>query len=654
MPGPAMHHLIAKELKQRILSGEGLGSGADYTNLQQLLSDPKNFPYLFLGCQGPDFLFFNTKDWSGLPLGDLVKLYFEVYDFIEDFKKSLLEIVPQPIIDALDALGAASDAVVSSSSTLTELEQLFTDMQGVVDALLANLTEMIKKFISDFDLYNLLAHPYQDGQTKGEWWWFDAMHYRKTGRYAKALIEKTSPDSPLHLYALGYMTHVCGDTVGHPFVNINSGGAYRTQGQRHKTGENYQDVFNLFQHTTEDWNRSQLHAFYNFNFDGNIAPIEAEDPIPDTDTRLPSDLANLIADTLNGLFGSGDADDDEYGRKIDPKDVDAAYRLYYKWLRSATESGTLPEPVPYSLTAELEEVWEQAMDNLSDIGDFIEDAADIAGSFNILAIFIMLAALVVAAVLAAAALIDGVLGALTTLTTSGIRYAASLIYEHLYNAFQTFRLGVALNGLAFPMQEHLDEPRFNQFKNTGFEDPFGFISEDLKNSLPKLKVLLDGGGLLDQLFHREKHLVYPPVDSSASEPNPSIGGPDSYFAETPLHYAFGKIDLDKKFIDFLTDLKGDESLLTNYQQAALREEERLPKLGNAMDLIEELYGRVVEGLEIPDFNLDADRGYAYPCWTQKDAAGPDSREEPDELQQQIQQNNGQPITPVQLDFIGLS
>ena len=273
MPGPAMHHMIANELKQRILAGNGLGDNADYAKLQTLLSDSKNFPYLFLGCQGPDFLFFNTKDWTGLPLGDAVKMYFEVYDFIDEMKETLIGLVPQPVIDALDALGAAEDAVVSNSSTLTELEQLFGDMQQVVDGLLANLTEMIKKYISEFNLYDLLEHPYRDGQTKGEWWWFDAMHYRKTGRFAQALVDKTSPDSPLHLYAMGYLTHVTGDTVGHPFVNINSGGAYRTQSQRHKTGENFQDVFHMSEHTGGiDWNRSQLHAFYNFNFDGTIAP----------------------------------------------------------------------------------------------------------------------------------------------------------------------------------------------------------------------------------------------------------------------------------------------------------------------------------------------------------------------------------------------
>ena len=641
MPGPALHHLMANALKQNIMSGSGLGPNANYAQLQALLSNSKNNPYWFLGCQGPDFLFFNTKDWSSIPIGDAVKLYYEVYDAIENIKDALIALVPQPVIDAIEALGAAADAVVEDSATLTQLERLFTDMQAVVDALSATLVEMLKKFISDFKLYEVLGHPYRDGQPKGEWWWFDAMHYRKTGRYAKALLKNAAPDSNLYLYALGYLTHFTGDTVGHPYVNINDGGPYRTQSQRHKTGENYQDVFNMFNHISRDWNRSKLHAQYNFNFDGTISDDE-----PDPHTILPPDLAKLIADTLSEVFENGDPDDDEYGRKISPADVDSAYRLWYRWMKSATDTGTLPEPVPYSLTAELEDVWNQTMDNLDDIGDFLEDAVDMAGSFSILAIFIILAALIAAAVAAAAALIDGVLGALTTLTTAGIRFAASLIYDQLYNAFQNFRLGVALNGLAFPMMEHLDEIRFRQFKNTALEDPFGIVAQDLRGSLPKLKVLLDPGSF----FHQERHLVYPPVVRN-SEPNHAHGGPDSYFNATSLHYAFGSIPLDKKFIDFLAGLGADESQLKAYIDEALQRKEKFPTLGNALTLTEEIYSRILKGEKIPDFNLDADRGYGYPCWTQTDGGVQNSREQPEVLKQHQQQKDGNPITPVELNFI---
>ena len=65
MPGPALHDLIARRLRASISKNEGLGasmSPAQYAQMQALSADPKNLPYFFLGCQGPDFLFFNTKD----------------------------------------------------------------------------------------------------------------------------------------------------------------------------------------------------------------------------------------------------------------------------------------------------------------------------------------------------------------------------------------------------------------------------------------------------------------------------------------------------------------------------------------------------------------------------------------------------------------
>ena len=137
---------------------------------------------------------------------------------------------------------------------------------------------MVKRFVSEFNLFDLVSHPYRDGVPAGEkWWWFDALHYRKTGQLAAALLEQTRDmTSPLHLYAMGYLTHVAADTVGHPYVNLFSGGPYRAQAQRHKTGENYQDVFNLLGATGVDWNYSKLHALYNFNFSGTIDDDEPD------------------------------------------------------------------------------------------------------------------------------------------------------------------------------------------------------------------------------------------------------------------------------------------------------------------------------------------------------------------------------------------
>lgn len=122
-----------------------------------------------------------------------------------------------------------------------------------------------------------------------------------------------------------YLTHYCADTVGHPYVNLISGGPYRSHARRHKTGENYQDVFNLLNATGTDWNRSKLHAFYNFNFDGTI---DTDSDEPDPFTVLPDDLAQLIAKTINKVYQEDADAEPEYGPSIAAGDVNNAYRLY--------------------------------------------------------------------------------------------------------------------------------------------------------------------------------------------------------------------------------------------------------------------------------------------------------------------------------------
>lgn len=617
MPGPAMHHMIADRLRTRLLGTTGLGatlSSASYAQIQTLLADPRNLPYYFLGCQGPDFLFFNTKDMSPA-LRDLVATYFEVTDFIENFKRDLKALVPQPVLNALEALDEAANEVITSSSTLSELEQLFGDMKNVINALSSTLLEAVKSFIGEFKLFDLVSHPYRDGVAAGEkWWWFDALHYRRTGEFAQALLRKTDPGSPLHLYAIGYLTHVTADTVGHPYVNAICGGPYRSHAQRHKASENYQDVLNFRDVRSEDWNFSKLHAFYNFNFSG---PVDTENDVPDPFTNLPPDLAKLIIETLTEVYNEDPAPPrPDYAASLTPADLNDTYRLWYRWFKNATDTGTLPPPVPYSFSAELREVWDKAMDNLGDIGDFLEDAANTSGSMGIWGIFLMLGALILGALAAAAAVIDAVLGAITTLGSATIRYAACLIYEQLYDAYQNFRLAVAMNGLAFPMQEHLTEPRIVHFGNPGIPDILGQTASSIDHRLPLLRWIMPG------LTHQERHLVYPPTGDEVAH---AFGVPGNYLDKTSVWYGWGDIIQNRSL---LKDLSAIQKTPPGPQQtdagrlAALLHDKSL--LGNALDLTAAMYDLQASGGHMPDFNLDGDRGYGFLCWSQRGDPSPDS------------------------------
>jgi hypothetical protein len=597
--------MIVDRLKAAIQTNSGLGeslSPADYAALQTLLADPKNLPYLFMGCHGPDPFFFNTKDLSPT-LGKFVEIYNDVGDFLREFEATLLKAVPQPVLDALAAFEEAANEVIEDSALLSEIKQTFEDLNQLLTGFASLLTEALKSFVSEFNLFDIVEHPYRDGAAEGDWWWFDAMHYRKSGKFTEAMLEATRDmSSPHHLYALGYLTHVAADTVGHAYVNLYCGGPYRNQAQRHKTGENFQDVFNTLNETNVDYNYSKQHELYNFNFNGTSPP--AEDPV------LPPDLAKFIADTLNRIYQEDGDPDPDYAKPISASDVDDTYRLWYRFMRSFTESGTLPPPVAYSFTAELREVWEKTLDKLEEVGDFIEGAVDDASEFGILSIFIILAALVIAAVLAAAAIADGIAGAVATLGTSTIRYAACLIYEQLYNAFQNFRLAIALNGLAFPMREHLSEPRFRQFQTPNQPDSTGVNAANVAPFEPLLRFKADFlSDPLAVIFNQERHLIYPLTDGEKRAVRPA---PASYFTALATHYAFGRIPLDRELLEELIALAASpnrsESDLTNMLKDRT--------LGNALALSGVLYERWVRGQPLPDFNLDSDRGYGYPCWTQ--------------------------------------
>lgn len=638
MPGTAMHHMIAERIMGLINQNEVLGNlpAGDYQKIQTLFGDKKHLPYYYLGCQGPDFLFFHTPDWHGAA-GELANFYVEVVETIEDIKKDLLALVPQPVLDALAAFSELGDEVVQSSSTLTELSQLFSDINTVLLGLKATIEEAAKKYITDwinpFD--SLLSHPYRDGVPKNEpedWWYFDALHYRKTGQYAKLLLDSTSAlTSPNHLYALGYMSHVGADTVGHAYVNMNSGGPYRAQPQRHRVAENFQDVFNYAlsaSATQKDLNRSQLHAFYNFNFNGNVSPIGAEDTIPDPDTRMPNDLAQLIADSINKIYQVNEGGDNQadFGPPVTAQDIKTTYHLWYRWWRATTETSALPTPVPYSFSGELREVWETAADNLSDIGDFLENAADKAGSGNILSILAFLAALAIAAVAAALAIVDFVLGALTTLSVAAIRAAAALIYEQVYNAYQMFRLGVSLNGLAYPMMEHLPEPVLRQFTDPSQPDSRGLSAVQLESFLPLLRWTQ-----AEAENFPEKHLIYPPVRRTPGtsvfhgEKRRNVSAPSSYLDKHSSFYGWGDLPMSPEVVDALAALQSTDPANVVDAQGNPSDHEKQTlailnggknTLGNAVQFTGELYNRARTNRPLPDFNLDADRGYAYLCWTQ--------------------------------------
>jgi hypothetical protein len=597
MSGPGIHHIIARETIKKMKQQPGT-TAAFQTFLTQ--ADGLWSPYLHFGCQGPDPLFFNTKDISPL-LRDGVETYLDVIDFIEGFKQAIKDLIPPEVYAAAAALEGAWNDVAARSVLLTELQQSLTEARNAIELLKGTLETGLKKYVTDsFNVFDtMLTHPMQDKgmYAPGRWWWFDTLHYRRTGDYALQLLRNAKPNTPEMAYAIGYLTHFAADTVGHPFVNAVSGGPYRTHAQRHKFIENHQDVY----------------AWRNFYGGQEFIQSKVGDQyiIDGNEKALPPALNALILKTIDQVYVQPGLN---YGSPMTSSDLNDTYRIWLAWFRATTNTLDLPAPVPYSLTKEMQEAWETFTNNLGDIGDMISNAAQ--GVQSIWDVLRLLAAAALGAVLAAAAAIDFVLGSMATLGAAPIRMFVSLTYEFLYNAFQDFHQAVALTGLAFPFNKQLSHFAAQHVFNPSFADPTGTNAADVKPGMPYKKFKVS-------IVAMESHLIYPrpfgPSPADYSEQSPTTVAPDSYFDQDPFFYMWGPIKLNPDFYQYAkqftesattpADVQTVENNFRTLQQLGAR-----GGLGNAVDFSTFLHSEFLNGRTIPNFNLDADRGYAFPSW----------------------------------------
>ncbi len=228
-----------------------------------------------LGSIGPDLLFFSPEYGAfnfimqvAQNLKQVKKTFGQVLDSIDKVLQPIedaLEQLVEPIDEAvetvekvlpLECISGVVNDVKSASSTFEKAlhETLMVGMEEGVDMIddaadLPSFSHMM------FD--KLFTPGQQKGQREWNWYWFDMLHYRNSGLFAKNLVRLASSDIQ-QAYALGYLSHVATDVVGHAFVNRIVCGPYRLHPQRHVVIENFMDSFHYFQRNGVSVNR----AFY--------------------------------------------------------------------------------------------------------------------------------------------------------------------------------------------------------------------------------------------------------------------------------------------------------------------------------------------------------------------------------------------------------
>jgi hypothetical protein len=96
---------------------------------------------------------------------------------------------------------------------------------------------------SQINLWPVFEPARQKDVPRGGWFWADYLHYIRSGRFARTLLDKCRGDPNLQAFALGYMTHYVSDVVGHPYVNQVVGAPWRLAWQRHHLVENFIDSY---------------------------------------------------------------------------------------------------------------------------------------------------------------------------------------------------------------------------------------------------------------------------------------------------------------------------------------------------------------------------------------------------------------------------
>ena len=255
-----------------------------------------NWTAAYWGSVGPDYLFFAPSDWAGLD---------QFFRFIYDVQESLK--------DAAELYAKIDEFVGEAKDFLTG--GLSSEVEKTAQYLESTLITHLAAAISDkFDLFSLVVSPTQKYEPVENWWWMDIGHNLLASKHAQALWQNSASDPMARAYAYGYLSHVAGDVVVHPYVNLVAGGPYRLHPRRHVLIEKAFDSYLL-----DKWYNGTRVADCGWH---EKILFDEDAVFPD----LPQNLIGLIHKSLTQTYGS-------LGIKSgvpNPDDINLMYRFFYK------------------------------------------------------------------------------------------------------------------------------------------------------------------------------------------------------------------------------------------------------------------------------------------------------------------------------------
>ncbi len=325
MPGWLTHMNVARKSLSELPNYSGAAGlfGADGPDAASLRNIAQSHPaYVALGSIGPDFFYFlpDFKEPYGPTLRGLFDVIEETYKTIDPY-----------LVVYEEHLGPVNDNMAEIQNGLSG--GLISTLQDTVGLLLDNFKTAVLIFLArQRDWFGVLDSGVPRGYDEHTFFWSDMLHYRKTFEFAAQLWRAAQTDQA-RAFALGWMTHLGTDVVGHAFVNQKCGGPYRLHWQRHHLIENHMDALiygNEFgnqaiyqalccsaQHLWIAFNEeatefpSSYSSFFNPGARPTYDPNDEKDRSEkwDVDSDMPPGLSKFLVECLKSVYPSGSVSD---------------------------------------------------------------------------------------------------------------------------------------------------------------------------------------------------------------------------------------------------------------------------------------------------------------------------------------------------------
>jgi hypothetical protein len=589
MPLPGIHLLTLEGAQEKLLADPAFSAtGA-------ILADHPKFAAL--GSLTHDLLYF-TPD--AIPLFDYAK---PEATFIFQLLEKL-----EPIFKFFDKLRDIEEKIEKGADLITF--GFYSEIKETAEAIAATLTTVIEAaVVSKVDLWEKIFSPpplaegyREDSGKDNSWYWGDMVHYRLTGIWAQTLFGAAGTDRELRAFALGAASHFATDVTIHPLVNLAVGSIFRSYTHRHHFVENFLDV--VAWQRFKKQNLLDAGMMERINLTGlKLDRLGAGEIL--ARAKMPDKLATLIADTLMQVYRNNPPPRRLATAFLSANDVQIGYKFFLILLKIAEDKFDPPKPPDFDLNT-LRKVFD-ALNfappppfgspafclSLGCLENFVESVLDFVqwGAEQLVKIFALSVVF------------------LNELAAVGARLVLYAIKMVLYNIYRAVRLILVIGGVSYPFDES-EAALLNTMLSliTPVTGGRSLLSVPIRDEdYPHQKETPLPPGFPLRQFH---HLFYPPnLPFAKGKEDPIVRGFPT------LVYPLGE-----SIEFFLQDLPFNEAHVEELLRSPSPEQtfqllRNGRTLGNAIDFTTHLMKEAVLGrLSRHDWDMDADRGYAWRNW----------------------------------------